>query len=250
MIAVRSFLLSCAMLVSGVASAQWYPVPRGPKNMEVGYSYCIASADFKYRANSFNENTGILTDTGFTNHITSTSGFGGLVGYYWPVAKLGLKSRLAIDLSYMYNAYLWDGNTFSYSANSQTGTESVGSGTVEMGLPIGAEYKYGCDALFDKSERLCYSFGAGVYPSMDATVYRGDGGFSFHARPYVKAEAGFFAGICFKLRLTYVMGDIDYISYGHDNPGNIEHTSFTAKGTTMLSLVLMPMSWKFGRSEW
>src|SRR5437763_14705922 len=104
MIAVRTLFLSGALLISGVASAQWYPVPRGPKSTELGFSYCAASAEFKYRANSFNENTGILTDTTFTHRLTSTSGFGGLVGYYWPVSRLGLKSRLAIDLTYMYNA--------------------------------------------------------------------------------------------------------------------------------------------------
>lgn len=249
MISVRTLLFAGLLLSAAPASAQFYGIPRGPKNLEVGYSYCSAAAEFKYYANSFNENTGIATDTSFTQRLTSKSGFGAFGGYFFRVGRVGYKTRLAIDLTYMYNAYLWDGGTFAYSSNSRTGTtESVGSGTIELALPVGASFKYGSDALMDKSERLCYSFGAGVYPSMDLTVYREVGGFNFHVRPYIKAEAGIFAGICMKLRATYIMGNIDYISFGRDNPGDIEHTTFTSKGTTVLSLVLMPFSWKFGRS--
>jgi hypothetical protein len=43
---------------------------------------------------------------------------------------------------------------------------------------------------------------------------------------------------------------MDYISYGHDNPGDFEETKFTSKGTTVLSLVIMPMSWKFAKGGW
>lgn len=248
MISVRTLLVSGLLLIAASASAQFYGgVPRGPKNFEVGYSYCSASAEFKYSANSFNENTGLVTDTSFTERLTSKSGFGALGGYYFPVYKVGPKSKLAITLTYMYNAYLWDGGTFAYSANSQTGSTSVGSGTIEMALPVGVDYKFGSDAMMDKNEKLCYSFGAGVYPSMDLTVYRDVGAFHFFTRPFVKAEAGIFAGICMKLRATYVFGNIDYFSYGHDNPGDVEHTSFTSKGTAVLSLVLMPFSWKFQR---
>ncbi len=230
------------------ATAQFYPrPPRGPKSFELGYSYCIASAQFSYQATSFNENTGVFKDTSFNTRLTSKSGFGISGGYYWPVTRMGELSRIAVGFSYMYNAYLWDGGTFAYSANSRTGTTSAGSGTIEMGLPVGADYKYGCDATFSRVERLCASVGAGVYPSMDLTIYREVGGFNFHVRPYVRAEFGFFAGICMKIRATYVAGNIDYFSYGHNVPGDVEQTTFKSKGTTMLSFIVMPMSWKFGR---
>lgn len=247
---VRTLLLAGAVLASGVASAQWYPVPKGPKNMEIGYSYCTASAELKYSASNFNEATGIAKDTSFTERITSQSGFGGMIGYFWPVSRLGAKSRLAVGFDYMYNAYLWEGNSFEYTASSRTGTTSTGSGTIEMALPVGADYKYGCDALADKSEKLCMSFGAGLYPSMNLTVYRDVGSFNFHLRPYVRAEFGVFAGICMKLRATYAFGNINYFEYGYDNPGDVEHTVFRSTGSTVISLIFMPFSWKYGRSEW
>jgi hypothetical protein len=248
---VRTLILSSVITAAGLgtASAQ-YGIPKGPKALEVGYSYCAAAADFKYESRYFNESSGQFRDTSFTQRVNSQTGFGYLLGYYWPVMKTGEKSRLAIDLTYMYNAYLWEGNSFSYSSNSRTGTSSVGSATIEMGLPIGVDYKYGCDATFNKKDRFCASFGAGAYPSMDLTIYREIGGFKFHLRPYVKAEIGFFAGIAFKVRGTYVMGNMNYFEYGYDQPGDYENTTFQSKGTGMISLVVMPMSWKFNKDTW
>jgi hypothetical protein len=167
MISLRTSIVSAALLLVSTASAS--AQFKGPKNMEVGYSYCIAGADFKLVDKSFNEQTGILKDTSSTQHITSSGGFGAMGGYYWNVSKVGEQSRLAISLAYMYNAYLWESSAFSYSSNSQTGTQSSGSGTIEMALPVGLDYKYGCDALQDKSQKFCATFGAGLYPSLDFT---------------------------------------------------------------------------------
>jgi hypothetical protein len=260
MISTKTLLFSIALLFlsAGSVFAQFDRYWKGPSNTEIGYSYCIASAEFKYRENSFNEGTGKLTDTGFTERLVSKSGFGAFGGYYWPVAKMTDMSRIALGLSYMYNFYLWDGEIFSYASNgsynSRTGATttntSVGSGTVEMALPIGADYKYGCDALKDKSQRFCASFGAGIYPSASVTVFKDNGGFAFRARPYVRAEIGFFAGICFKVRATHIVGRSNYINYESSEPGYETSTKFQSTGTTAISLVIMPFSWKWNKAEW
>lgn len=250
--------LVCAIVAllgtAGKASAQFYNnYWRGPSNTEIGYSYCVASAEFKFRDNNFNERTGMVTDTGFTQRLTSKSGFGVTAGYYWPVAKMNDMSRLSIGLSYMYNFYLWDGEVFSYASNTSsqgTTTTSVGSGTVELALPVGVDYKYGCDALKDKSRKFCASFGAGVYPSGSVTVFKDNGGFAFRARPYVRGEIGFFAGICFKVRGTYVLGKTNYINYEDSGVGYETSTTFKSTGTLALSLILMPFSWKWNKAEW
>ncbi len=252
---MRKLVLSILLIAfsSGVfAQYYYYPVPRGPKCAEVGYTYPIGTAEFSYQAKKYDEGTGLLTDTTFNKHLTSSGGFGAFVGYYFPVLKLAEKSRLALSIGYMYNFYLWDGNFFNYSMLSDTLTSKdfTQGATLEYGLPIGFDYKWGSDAIFSKNEKLCYSFGAGVYPTMGVTIYRDAGGFNFNARPYLRAEAGIFAGICIKLRVTYMPGKIDYIKYSIDQPGNHEMTKFTSTGTTMFSLVLMPMSWKFSKGGW
>lgn len=247
---IRKLLLAATILATTVPAYAQFGVPRGPKCLEVGYTYGIATAEYKYHFQSFNETTGILSDTGYSERVTSKLGFGGFVGYYFPVYTMGPSSKLAITLSYMYNAYLWDGDAFYVSSSSRNGTTSVGSGTIEMALPVGVDYKTGCDAMFDKTKKGCASFGAGVYPTFGVTVYQGSGGFKFKARPYIKGEIGFFAGICFKVRAMYVLGSIPYIDYGDKYAGYEETTSFKSKGTLNLSLVLMPMSWKWSKSSW
>ena len=249
------FAVTLLLLSAGSASAQNFDrYWKGPSNTEIGYSYCMASAEFKYRNNSFNEGTGRVTDTGFTERLNSKSGFGACAGYYWPVAKMNDMSRLAIGLSYMYNFYLWDGEVFSYASNSSgkgtTVGASVGSGTVELALPVGVDYKYGCDALKDKSHKFCASFGTGIYPSASVTVFKDNGGFAFRARPYVRAEIGFFAGICFKVRATHILGKTNYINYEESGPGFETSTTFKSTGTTALTLILMPFSWKWNKAEW
>jgi hypothetical protein len=255
-----TLLLAITLFLLGTSksSAQFDQYWRGPSNTEIGYSYCVATAEFKYRDNNFNERTGRLTDTGFTQRLTSKSGFGAYAGYYWPVAKMNDMSRLSIGLGYMYNFYLWDGEIFSYASNgsynSRTGSTntgaSVGSGTVELALPIGVDYKYGCDALKDKSHKFCASFGAGVYPSASVTVFKDNGGFAFRARPYVRAEVGMFAGICFKVRATYILGSSNYINYEDSGPGYETSTTFKSAGTAAFTLILMPFSWKWNKAQW
>jgi hypothetical protein len=252
MLSLRTFILSGLLLASSAVTAQrLYYVPRGPKSIEVGLSYASASADFKYVAQSYNEFTGRLIDTSFTQHAVSKFGYGGSVGYYWPIIRLGGRSRLTLNATFMYNAYIWDNDALNYSATYSNivvanQPDLVTGATIEEALPIGIDYKYGCDAIMNKGEKLCASFGAGIFPSMDATIYHGTNDLKFHARPYLKAEAGLFAGICMKLRLTYIMGNVAYFDYGKDDPGNVEHGTFKSTGTAVLSLILMPMSWKFG----
>ncbi len=254
---MRRTLLASVLLFlasSSVFAQQWYPVPHGPLGIEVGFSYPIANAQYSYHGTRFDESTGILTDTSFTKNTTSSLAYSASVGYSFNLAHLSEKSRLALSLSYNYGAMFWDGNYFDYGINKDNQTQVPDSinipfsgVTIEMGLPVGLDYKWGCDAMRSKTERLCYALGAGAYPSMDLTVYQDQGGFKFGVRPYLRAEAGIFAGICFKLRATYIFGNINYITDGHDQPGNFEEISFSSKGTTVLSLIVMPMSWKFSK---
>jgi hypothetical protein len=50
--------------------------------------------------------------------------------------------------------------------------------------------------------------------------------------------------------MTYIAGKIDYISYESSGNGYESSTKLKSTGTTALSLVLMPFSWKWGRNDW
>lgn len=248
LITLLSTLAFCT--VSSVQAQSYKQFMRGPKKIEIGYSFCMSSANYTFHATTFNENTVSLVDTLYREKIRTKGGFGATVGTYFPVAPLGEKGCMAISLAYMYNALLWEGSSFSYSSNSQTGTTSSGSGTVEMALPVGVDYKFGCDALLDKSKRFCYTLGAGVYPSLTATVYKDYAGAGFHVLPYLKGEVGIFAGICMKVRATYAFGNIKYINFNENYGNGQSETTLKGKSALTLSLILMPFSWKWERQDW
>lgn len=251
---IRTLLLLAAFIgVLPQANAQYVyngPGSRGPASLEIGYSYLIAGATYKTSTSYFDEKTFQQIDTSSSEHINSKGGFGAMIGYSWPVARAGNNGRLAISFAYLYDAILWESGGFSYSSNSQTGTESVGSGTIEMGGAIGLDYKTGCDAWRDKSQKFCWTFGLGAYPSYRLTVFKDMAMGHATVLPYVKAEVGIFAGICMKIRAQVSFGKIKYIDYSEDYSNGSSSTSLIGKTTTSLSLVLMPFSWKWGRSQW
>lgn len=219
-------------------------------NIEVGFSYCMANAEYKTRNSFFNEGIGLFSDSSNTEKIKSKGGFGGLIGFHFPIVKMGDYSSISFSASYMYDALLWESNGFSYSSNSRTGTTSSGSGTIRMGLPVGVDYKFGCDAVSDKSKRLCTSFGAGLYPSISLTTFRDESNGNFRMLPYLKGEVGVFGGICIKLRGTLTFGNINYIDYAYASDNYNSSTSLKGRSTFTLSLVFMPLSYKWGRNEW
>lgn len=218
--------------------------------LEVGYSFCLSSATYRFHAATYGENLPVQIDTSVHSKIQTKGGFGGTVGTYFPIAKIGDQGRIAISTTFLYNALMWEKGGFSYQSNSQTGTTSTGSGTVELALPVGVDFKFGCDGLQDKSKRFCYSFGTGVYPSMTLTTYQGSNDGKTHILPYVKGEVGVFAGICFKVRAIYSFGNIKYMSYNSDSGNMLSSTSLTGKSGLTLSLILMPMSWKWEKVDW
>ena len=223
---------------------------RWTERFEIGYSFCLSSANYQYSARTFNDNTFQVSDTVHNEKIPSKGGFGFMVGTYFPIAHIGNNGRLAISTTFMYNGLLWESGSFSYSSNSQTGTTSEGSGTIDVALPIGLDYKFGCDAIQDKSKRFWYTLGAGIYPSYTMTGYKGQNGTASHMLPYLKGEVGFFAGICFKVRATYTFGNIKYLNFDETYGNTTSSTSLSAKSGLSLSVILMPMSWKWGRREW
>ena len=247
-----AFLVLFAFAAPEAAAQYVYngPGSRGPASIELGYAYPISGATFSYSATNYDVKTGLKTDTSYTEHITSKGGLGAIIGYSWALSKMGENSRLNISAALMYGITLWESGAFSYSSSTQGGTQSVGSGSVDFGVPIGLDYKFGADAMHDKSQRYCATFGAGVYPAFSFTVYKEQTGGGLRVLPYLKGEVGIFAGICMKIRAQYSFGSLKYIDYSSETNYGTSHTSLKGKSSFSLALVLMPFSWKWGRSQW
>ena len=239
---IPALLTSLTILAAHPASAQ--------SRFEVGPSYNMATAEFITSSHIVDYNTGDVKDSSVRENVKAKGGFGIVLGNSFVAAKLSDYSCLAIDVNFMFNSIFWESGGFSYSSNSQTGTTSSGSGTIGLSLPIGLSYKFGCDAAADKSKKLCMSVGAGLYPTISATVFREESNSGFEMRSYLKGEIGVFAGICMKLRGTMSFGKMNYINYTDDYDGSKYTTSLKGKTAFTLSLIFMPMSFKWGKQDW
>lgn len=223
---------------------------------QMGYSFVVASADYTTKSRFDNSVFPTLNiDTTYTGKLNTTAAFGVTAGTFIPLKRLGQKSSLNLTIDYVYNAMTW-GATKDPAGIGALSTFNYSGMTVQMGLPVGLDLKLGADAVTDKAIRFCTSFGAGVTPSYNVTTL--DLNFNidpiFNVNPYVKAEVGIFAGICWKFRAMYTLLDQKYLTYKSSEQDAFSfsesNAEMKAKSHLTLSVIIMPFSWGWKRSEW
>lgn len=249
-------LLLLMMLCWMSASAR---MPKALQRYQLGYSYAMMSAEYRlsYPVYRQSGNDLFIIDTVLKKDIRTKGGFGATMGTYIPIAKLSENAVVALGIDGVFNMLVWDyervkedyGATAGYSANY-----AVTGGTMQMGVPIGFDMKFGCDAALDKSRRSCATFGVGAFPSASLTAYEMEADAAIKVQPYFKAEVGFFAGVCFKVRALYTPGKIGLIDqeYNSITPfGDVNsNISLTGRSSFTFSLLVMPFSFAWERSEW
>ena len=254
----QNFILFTALVAFSVAS---YAQPRFPgflKRLQFGYSYVMASADYETKDFFYSDLPGFPSrDTIYKGELKTTAAIGYNIGTYFPLKQLGRKSKLCLSTDFVYNIMTWESTKNPNGLGGLTGFDYSGF-TAQMGLPIGLDVKIGTDAMTDKAIRFCTTFGAGVHPSYSITALDYDISIDpkFNTNPYVKAEVGIFAGICFKLRALYTFGNMTYIDYNERKTDEAflslteNGSKLTSKSNLTLSLIVMPFSWGWPRSEW
>lgn len=227
-------------------------VPGILQHYEIGYSYCAMTA--KYTSNTqYLDGNGNLFDTTSKGTIASKGGFGASVGTYIPVKQLGDHSMFAISVGYMYNFVLWNdlSSLYTFDADAISGTNwDMTGATLQMGFPVGADFKFGCDAMTSKEYRFCATIGAGAYPALTATTFNSSDGGGFTVSPYIKGEVGVFGGICFKLRAMATIGNINLISSSNSLYGGSSDITMKGTSSVSLSLIFMPFAWSWQKLGW
>ena len=189
----------------------------------------------------------------------SGMGFGGSIGLSIPFKATGHISCWAVNFHLFANTYSWTNLNEGYSPDGSYTTikPSLNASTIQVGLPIGIDYKIGNDAIESKRLTFGTSLGAGVMPNYNLTTLanasadsiKSHGSFGFN--PYVKAEVGFFLGWDIKIRLMYTMGDVTLIDVNKPTDYRINGPfKVTSDGNFMISLVLMPFSGGWYERKW
>jgi hypothetical protein len=256
-------VVAIMLLTSNVSRAQlWFlrEVPEWLTRYEIGYSYPMAWADYSRADEFINPVTGKTQTSSLKIRTRSSSGFGLNVGTYFPVKRVGLNSVLAISVGLTEAAYTWSypvsvADGFDESGNMRYASSDDGfSGvSVQIGVPIGADLKFGCDAFSYKEMRFCGTVGAGILPAGAVTADYDNAGLGFGMTPYLKLEGGVMAGICMKLRVMVSMGKMPFYDDKHSLSDWEEVTtrsSLIGRQSVTASLILMPFSWRWQNRGW
>jgi hypothetical protein len=240
------------------AQAQFDKFPGVLKNYEIGYGYSKTWAELKRKEKTVRPGDGRVYDTTTTMDVSSKFGFSAATGTIIPLKQLGLKSKLALGINVIYNGYVWDYPTVSGATLTDSGIHynyglGFGGATLNAGLALSADFKFGCDAMMDKRIRWAWTGGVGVLPSVSVTSDFDNADLTFGVQPFVKTEVGIFGGILWKLRLMYAMGNLKYIDSKpalglFDN--STSTTQLLGKGNFTVSVIVMPLSFMYKKSAW
>jgi hypothetical protein len=189
--------------------------------------------------------------------LTNAMGYGGSIGLSIPIKATGHISCWAAHVELMGNMYSWQdvnqrmGADGTYTASPNALTAS----TIQVGLPIGLEWKAGNDAILTKRLGFGTSLGVGLIPQVNMTSLDNAGSIDSHlafgCTPYAKVEGAFWVGMCVKLRAMYNMGDITLIDVNKPIPTLTDGPfKITSNSNITLSLILMIFSPGWDETDW
>ncbi|MBL7682218.1 MAG: hypothetical protein JNK00_02565 [Flavipsychrobacter sp.] len=199
---------------------------------------------------------GLYRSIYYEGPAVSKGGLGVVLGTYSRVAKLGKRAAITWDLDFAYNVAYWKGIGAGFYKEREWNNGGV---TSQMSLPTGFSLKIGSDARLEKNHRFCLNFGAGINPmfnttKLEDTVDKPIKQRRFGYAPYLRFEAGVFAGICWKLRVNYAIGEFrlleDYQNWHKPNPFGVEKFELKGNSGLTVSLILMPFSFDWPDNGW
>lgn len=266
---IQTFLLF--MLIGLTANAQFLILVDGrlPKyftHYEVGYSYSFTTINQTQTFTLSDGSVHTFKQTG----INSLMSPGVYVGWSTVLKRMGMNKSTGLGLHFgvQENMAVWSHTSKSWGTvdNGENGfydEETVGM-SLQLGVPVSLDLKFGFDANKYKNIRWGGSLGVGVMPQV--TFSAGIPNFESESvaagfTPFIKGDIGFFAGIAFKLRAQVGLGfmpiaDSEHSLFGGISGGlggdeSVQHDyKVNAPMQTTISLIIMPFSWGWEERGW
>lgn len=186
------------------------------------------------------------------------SGITAGLDFHFPVSRLSKASVASISAGINVAMAKFSHDTIQFGGTGSNLLYMKERNMMMIGVPISIEFKTGGDALSNKARRTMFTAGVGIQPSMIQITEGGQDSIGIpnpkrvkvndpsasysHIKvaPFVKLEAGFFAGIAFKIRYVGYFGEMGLITE------SVKDSDFKVKTTggygSTVSLILMPFS--------
>lgn len=234
----------------------WSNFGNGGRRYEIGGGLVMASG----------VTTGVTTVLGAGNYYRGDStitrnisgqGFGGSIGLNLPFRATGHISCWAATIQLMGNMVTWTqlNQTMSTSGTFSDASKKLEASMLQVGLPIGIDYKIGHDAILTKRLPFGASMGAGIFPQFNMTNLPAISGYTaqqgYSIWPYAKVDLSAFTGFCWKIRIMYTMGNVNLLDVNRKLPGyNDGPFNIASNSQLMASLIIMPFSGKWREFAW
>lgn len=218
-----SALALIALLSAHKADAQLYRLGKSPnynvrkqekgkyplgQRIQLGYGvhFLYNKANFEYRTI---QNQFYYSSTS----IKATKSMVGSLDVYFPIAHFSERSCFAINagINVIMNTLTHDTVVLGPNMTFQKDLK-----TMIVGVPISLDYKTGGDAAQSKRYGTMFTVGAGIQPMyIQSDGFKSEGSKSIDQDTkilsFIKAEAGFRAGMAFKLRAMAYIGQLTLI---------------------------------------
>ncbi|MFT4062960.1 MAG: hypothetical protein QM642_11460 [Edaphocola sp.] len=221
---------------------------------EVGYGQSFGGGNVSitnryYDQSNYNQIGGKSRTTTF--RYMSPSGYANI---HIPMSYLSRKTILSASVGVFTQVNIFELGNTSLDENTTT---SYDMGDAMVGLPLGIDVIWGGEATTDKADRVTLRAGAGVMPFLAfGSLASGEQQYvKLNARPYLKAEIGFFAGVEWKLRGSLIAGSrtIYDEKYGDYNlQTESYYSTFQMKITPIYNIgfTVFPFSFGWENSRW
>lgn len=229
------------------------------RRWEIGANYTQLNATFDGVIPIYGYNNRFLGDSTLKRGIKSVQpGYGVTLGLNVPFAATGHISVWALSVNFMGNMYKWTdlNETYNIDGSYKTPPIILKASTMQLAMPIGIDWKVGCDAINTKRLMMGLAFGAGVTPHFNVTALDSIKGSytsmqSAGLNPYVKAEVTAFLGMAVKFRAMYNMGNVEIMNVNQPIPAITDGPfRVTTNNQLILSFIIMPFSVKWRESAW
>ncbi len=230
---------------------------------EIGANYIQSNGNFEGVVPFYGFNNFYTHDETIKRDIKADNGYGGFFGVQVPVAATGHISVWAISIRGMFNYMNWSDLNKAYNLDGtfKDMPNQMSMTTKQFAVPIGIDWKIGSDAIASRRLKMGLDLGAGIYPHMNvSSIDTAHVSFppqsNFGLYPYFNADLSFFAKVCFKVRAMYTWGNCELINSSNTtyNYGLAPFTDGPFKVTShnhlMVSLVIMPFSYKWREFNW
>ena len=230
------------------------------QRIELGYGfYNMNTANFQFDYNKTDINNQLI-DTYYVATMKPTAAMSASFGLHFPIAMLRNRGVVAVATTFAYNKMDYETDKF-YLTSSNYLTYKFA--TTQMAARLGVDLMEGNHGVLDKSKPTCYTIGLGLAPTQfnmtpsvigtDGKTTTGDAVSKMKMQPYIKAEIGFMAGLCFKLRATYSFGRADLMRVTTPSAVPASYplaTTFQMRSNLELSFIMMPLSPAWRKSRW